>query len=86
MALIEVVETSREADLRVKLALYAESGIAEYWVVDLVSRVIRMFRDPGPAHYRTKLLARSGERIEFAAYPGESLAVDEVLPRPPPRS
>ncbi len=82
IALIEVAETSRAVDLRVKLSLYAEAGIAEYWVVDLVDRLIRIHREPMPDGYRITLLARSGERIEFAAFPGESLAVDEVFPVP----
>jgi len=80
IALIEVADTSRAANLRVKLSLYAEAGIAEFWVVDLVDRVIRIHRTPTPHGYRTTLLARSGERVELAAFPGESLAVDDVLP------
>ncbi len=84
VVLIEVAESSRATDLRVKLPLYAQTGIAEYWIVDLIDRVIRIHREPTPEGYSITALARPGERIELSAFPNESLAVDDILPALPP--
>lgn len=79
VALIEVAQTSRAVDMRFKGPLYAEAGVREYWIVDLVDGVIRVHRDPSPVGYRTKFTAGPGERVEFAAFPNEPLEVSEIL-------
>jgi Uma2 family endonuclease len=78
-ALIEVSDASREVDVRIKGSLYAEAGIREYWVVDLIDRVVLVHRDPSPQHYRMTAIARPGEHIAFAVFPGDPLSVDEIL-------
>jgi len=49
--IIEVADTSRARDLRLKRRLYAESGFPEYWVFDLVNRVVHVHRDPRDNDY-----------------------------------
>ncbi|MBK9031483.1 MAG: Uma2 family endonuclease [Myxococcales bacterium] len=41
---IEVAETSVDYDLGAKAALYAESEVDEYWVIDLMRRVVVVHR------------------------------------------
>ena len=43
---IEVADTSIDYDLGPKAALYAESAVGEYWVIDLVHRVVVVHRAP----------------------------------------
>jgi Uma2 family endonuclease len=45
--IIEVAETSLGFDRVEKGSLYARAGIADYWVVNLVDRVLEVYRDPG---------------------------------------
>lgn len=45
---IEVAETSLEFDRRRKGSLYARGGIADYWIVNLVDRVVEVYRNPEP--------------------------------------
>jgi Uma2 family endonuclease len=82
LALVEVSDKSRERDVRYKAKLYAEAGVREYWVVDLVDNVIRVNRDPDTEakRYRTTAIRLPGERIGFEAFPDDVLAVDEILP------
>ena len=54
LLVVEVAESSLRDDLGDKAALYAEAGIPEYWVVNLVDRVLVVFRDPGDIRYRTR--------------------------------
>lgn len=52
LLLIEVSDSSLSSDLHEKADLYAESGVAEYWVVDIpASRIHVMSRSDGK-HYR----------------------------------
>ena len=45
---VEVSESSLDFDRGDKGSLYARAGIADYWIVNLVDRVLEVYRDPGP--------------------------------------
>ena len=45
--IIEVAETSLRFDRIEKGSLYARAGIVDYWIVNLVDRVVEVYRDPG---------------------------------------
>jgi len=45
---VEVAESSLGRDREDKGGLYARAGIADYWIVNLVDRVVEVFREPGP--------------------------------------
>ncbi|WP_197231946.1 Uma2 family endonuclease [Novipirellula artificiosorum] len=52
LLLIEVSDSSLAADLQEKADLYAESGIAEYWVVDVPASRIHVMTQSDGKHYR----------------------------------
>jgi len=45
---VEVAESSLEFDREGKGSLYARAGIEDYWIVNLVDRVLEVYRDPAP--------------------------------------
>lgn len=51
LLLIELADTSLTYDHDAKSALYSESGIREYWLVDLVQDQVLVHRDPSPTGY-----------------------------------
>ncbi len=53
LLLIEVSDSSLATDLQEKADLYAESGVAEYWVVDVPASRIHVMSDSDGRHYRT---------------------------------
>ena len=77
---VEVAESSLGFDLGEKAALYAEVGVPEYWVVNLVDETLEVFRDPESVAYRTRKTLRRGERIRLAAVPDVEIEVGELLP------
>jgi Uma2 family endonuclease len=80
LLLIEVAETSLEYDREVKRPLYAEAGIAEFWIVNLIDHCLEVHRQPQPdGNYADVRTLRSGESIELAALPGVTLAVADVV-------
>jgi len=44
--LVEVAETSLAFDRGEKASLYARGGVRDYWIVNLVDRMLEVFRDP----------------------------------------
>ena len=45
---LEVADSSLDFDRQHKGSLYARGGVEDYWIVNLIDRVLEMYRDPGP--------------------------------------
>lgn len=76
---LEVAETSRAYDRRVKLGVYARAGIPEYGIVDTSSETIEAFSAPGRAGYRdTRRIARD-ELVAPAAFPDVRISAAELF-------
>jgi Uma2 family endonuclease len=84
---IEVAHSSLHFDRRDKGSLYARAGIEDYWIVNLVDRVLELYRDPvsDPAaiygwRYRSvTTLAPPATAIPLA-FPSSRIAVADLLP------
>lgn len=75
--LIEVADTSRAFDLGTKHDLYAEQGIAEFWVVDRQMAGIHVFRRPRDGVFTETRLYSKGESIPLPECDGASFLVDD---------
>jgi Uma2 family endonuclease len=80
LLLVEVADSSADPDRRVKVPLYARSGIQEVWLVDPEPETITMYRDPTPEGFRTAQIVRRGETLSPLAFPEHSISVASVLP------
>jgi Uma2 family endonuclease len=80
LLVIEVSDSSLEYDREVKLPMYAEAGIAEFWIVNLEDDCLEVYRQPtaGGVYNEIRILRR-GEDADIAALPGPSVAVDDIL-------
>lgn len=58
---IEVADSSLQADLIEKAALYAEAQIVEYWIVDVQASCMHIFRSPKNGAYTERSVAKAGE-------------------------
>jgi Uma2 family endonuclease len=79
LLLIEVADSSVDYDLQVKVPLYAATGIAEVWIVNLVAASIEIYRRPAEAGYEERRRVGRGDALTPQAFPDVVLAVDEVL-------
>jgi Uma2 family endonuclease len=78
---IEVADTSLDYDREVKSPLYAENGIAEYWIVNLVDRCLEVHREPQvDGAYADVRVLRPGESISLARLPAVSACVADLIP------
>jgi len=84
---VEVSESSLAVDRKHKGSLYARAGLADYWVLNLVDRVLEVYREPvrdaaapfGWRYARTEVLDASA-RVAPLAAPGASIPVSRLLP------
>lgn len=77
---IEISDSSLSYDRR-KGALYARSGVAEYWIVNLRQQRLEVHREPcrQEALYRLTRLYGPDEAVEPLASPGRSLPVRALV-------
>ena len=87
--IVEVAQASLAFDRERKGGLYARAGIADYWIVNLVDRVVEVYRQPARAasarygwKYRSVRTLRPGASISPLAAPARRVAVADLLPWP----
>jgi Uma2 family endonuclease len=85
--IIEVAESSLGFDRVAKGSLYARAGIVDYWIVNLVERVLEVYRHPGaditaPYGWRYTSAERFAPPSSVApiAVPAAAIAVAALLP------
>ncbi|HBP20749.1 MAG TPA: Uma2 family endonuclease [Planctomycetes bacterium] len=77
---VEVANSSLERDRVIKRAIYAENGVPEYWVVNLIAGTVEVHTDPSDGDYATKQTFPRGSSIVLHAFPGVSVPVDDFVP------
>jgi len=84
---VEVADSSLALDREYKGSLYARARLPEYWIVNLVDRVLEVYRDPGSDSgatygwaYRVNLTLRPNEHVIPLAAPLAHILVADLLP------
>ena len=77
---VEVSDTSLAYDRTKKARVYAQAGVADYWILNLVEGVLEVHRDPGAEGYRSVGAFRAGDSVSPLAASGSSVAVSDLLP------
>jgi Uma2 family endonuclease len=75
---IEYSDSSLKKDLDPKAKLYAAAGIAEYWVINLRSMELVLFRDPLKGEYQSRVTLSEGI-IRPLAFPDVAIEVLRLL-------
>jgi Uma2 family endonuclease len=85
--LVEVSESTLAFDRRYKGSLYARAGVQDYWIVNLVDRVLEVRRRPAPApsakfgwRYADVRVFREGMGATPLARADVTIAVADLLP------
>jgi Uma2 family endonuclease len=76
---MEVSDSSLTADRTIKLPMYAEAGIPEAWIFNLVAGRIELHTDPRDGQYHQTVVAGRGERLASTVLPSLTIDVDEAL-------
>jgi len=78
--LFEVADTSFQADRWTKFKLYARSGIAEYWIIDIQNRRTFVCREPSGDEYKTVAEFEAADPVSSPAAPGFTLVLKDLFP------
>lgn len=85
LLLIEIADSSLKYDQEVKLPLYAEAGIADYWIFNLVENQLEYYSEPlhdfqGKFGYRKKLIYLANESAYLPCFPDLVLDLSKIFP------
>ena len=78
---VEVSDSSLIKDRGLKLVAYAQSFVAEYWIVNLVNRQLEVYRKPIPSGTYTDFnIYLPGQVVVPLSMPKKAIAVSDLLP------
>jgi Uma2 family endonuclease len=78
--LIEVAESTLGEDRGEKLELYAQAGIEDYWIANLIDMTIEVYRQPSQHSYLWSEKFGTGKSVSPLAVPAVSLSIDNIFP------
>lgn len=85
LLVIEIADSSVNYDQKVKLPLYAEAGISNYWIFNLVENCLESYSEPYQVQnkfgYRRKLIVLPNETVNLPYFPDLSLYLSKVFPK-----
>ncbi|MDQ6694852.1 MAG: Uma2 family endonuclease [Chloroflexota bacterium] len=79
LLLVEVVDSSLQADRTAKVPLYAEAGIPQVWLVNLEKGVVEVYSDPVNGSFEMTSVVQHGETLALPGGLERTLSVDDVL-------
>ena len=80
LLVVEVAQTSLQNDRTTKLAVYAESGFPEYWIVNLCDNTLEVHRDPQGGAYLARQVFDADGSVSPLTRSTVSVAVADLLP------
>ncbi|MBD1844287.1 Uma2 family endonuclease [Cyanobacteria bacterium FACHB-63] len=75
---IEFSNSSLQKDLEIKSRIYAEANLAEYWVVNLKTRELIVFRDSIDRQYRSQVSLTNGVMCPLS-FPEIEIQVERLI-------
>jgi Uma2 family endonuclease len=87
LLLIEIAETARSYLSGAKAQTYAEAGVREFWIVDLVQEEIAAFREPQAGGFGLQEVLNRNASLAPVPFPDASIRIADFLePAAPTRS
>ncbi|MBD2438724.1 Uma2 family endonuclease [Nostoc sp. FACHB-110] len=85
LLLIEISDSSLKYDQEEKISVYAEAGISDYWIFNLVDNFLECYSEPyqnlqGKFGYRRKLIFLPNESVNLPYFNDLVLDLSKVFP------
>lgn len=77
--IVEVADTSLDDDRGYKLAVFAEAGIPEYWIVNLIDEQIEVCRNPIRREYQEKSIYCDDAQISPLAHSAATIQPSQLF-------
>lgn len=79
LLVIEVADSSLVYDQSTKALQYAQNGIGEYWLFNLIGNQVVVHRSPTVSGYREKTVRWRDDVLTSLAFPELSISVTDIL-------
>ena len=81
LLVIEVADASLDFDRHVKGSIYAENGIVEYWILNVLDHTLEVYRNPqSTGQYANVRVLTGAEATDLVKLPGVTFTVAELFP------
>ncbi|MBN3957614.1 Uma2 family endonuclease [Nostoc sp. NMS8] len=85
LLVIEISNSTLKYDQDIKLSVYAEASISDYWIFNLVDNYLESYSEPykdlqGKFGYRRKLIFLPNESVNLPYFPDLVLDLSKVFP------
>ncbi|BAY87031.1 hypothetical protein NIES267_65420 [Calothrix parasitica NIES-267] len=86
LLLIEIADSSLKYDQEVKLPLYAQAGVTDYWIFNLIEKCLETYSQPfqdsmGKFGYRRKVIYLPNETVNLPCFSESVLDLSKVFPQ-----
>jgi Uma2 family endonuclease len=79
LLVVEVADSSLATDRRDKALLYAEAGIPEYWIVNVVEQTVDVYLHPEAGTYRTVVTRSRRDILRPTRLPMVEIALADIF-------
>ena len=79
LLIVEVADSSLVYDQQVKGLMFAQAGIADYWIVNLTAGQLLVYREPTPTGYGSVQTLGKGDTVTPLAFPDLTIQVSDLL-------
>jgi Uma2 family endonuclease len=79
LLVVEVADTSLDKDYDIKLPLYARAGIREVWIINLRTRCVEIYTEPGYDNYETIRRFHKEKMLVSEVFPEFKITTEEIL-------
>lgn len=77
--IVEIADTTLKTDREIKRKLYAQSGIKDYWVLDVKNNQLYVYREAKEEDYQTEIILTEEDAIAPLAFPECQIKVSQML-------
>ena len=76
----EIADTTLETDRKRKAPAYAKAGITDYWILDVTTRQVYVFHEPGEENYRQETVFNEDGIFSMLAFPEIEVQISQLFP------
>ena len=78
--LVEISDTTLERDRKQKATVYAKAGIADYWILNVNTRQVHIFREIVTGIYQQETILNEDATLSLLAFPDLEVQIDQMFP------
>ena len=79
LLVVEGSDSTYVADLNIKLPIYADAGVPNYWIVDVNSRRVEVYQHPSCGQYSDVTFFEEGAFLPVAFEGCPAIAVSDLF-------